>query len=64
MLIRLIYDVHDDSCTGRDPRTHAKELLRAYLARHPGQSRAEILEQALAERVRTRGRAKAFSAAA
>ena len=29
----------------------AEELLRAALARHPGQSPAEILEQALAERV-------------
>ena len=30
---------------------HAEELLRASLASHPGQSPAEILEQALAERV-------------
>ena len=30
---------------------HAEELLRDALARHPGQSPAQILEEALAERV-------------
>jgi hypothetical protein len=30
---------------------HAQELLRAALDRHPGQAPAEILEQALSERV-------------
>ena len=29
---------------------HAEELLRSALARHPGQSPAEVLEQALADR--------------
>ena len=30
---------------------HGEEVLRAALARHPGQSAAQVIEQALAERV-------------
>jgi len=37
---------------------HAEELLRDALARHPGQSPAQILEEALVERVERQTAAK------
>jgi predicted transcriptional regulator len=40
---------------------HAEELLRSALARHPGQSPAEVLEQALAESVKRESAVEASS---
>lgn len=40
---------------------HAEELLRDALSRHPGQSPAQLLEEALAERIERETAAKAVN---